>query len=42
MKEKPLFNSYLGSLAYFQEIFKPEIQLLEPKHSEIILNSFYY
>jgi hypothetical protein len=42
MKEKPLFNSYLRSLAYFQEIFKPEIQLLKPDHYEIILNSFYY
>jgi hypothetical protein len=42
MKEKPLFNSYLRSLGYFQEIFQPEIQLLKPEHYEIILNSFYY
>jgi hypothetical protein len=42
MKEKPLFKTYLRSLAYFQEIFKPEIQLLNLEHYEIILNSFFF
>jgi hypothetical protein len=42
MKEKPLLNCYLRSLAYFKEIFQPEIQLLEPDHYEIILNSLLY
>jgi hypothetical protein len=42
MKEKPLFKNYLRSLAYFQEIFQPEIQLLKPEHYEIILNSFFF
>jgi hypothetical protein len=42
MNEKPIFKIYLGSLAYFQEIFQPEIQLLKPEHYEIILNSFFF
>ncbi len=40
MDEKPLLNCYFRSLAYFQETFQPEIQLLEPDHYERILNSF--
>jgi len=42
MKEKPLFKNYLRGLAYFQETFQPEIQLLKPEHYEIILNSLFY